>query len=366
MQSITGQYHKRILVMAGLICGACFWVPRVGAQANIYTDAVGLRRVSLLTNSDTIVSQPFTRVPAFRGLVESVAGSVITVSNSPGWSANQWATPSSPNGYYPYFVVLASGAKEGAFYTITNSSASALDVALAPEDLGGVGAGDKLRIVPYWTLGTVFPGGRGVAVTSNPMIRQTQVLFPAIGGNGINLAPTAVYYYYNNGWRKVGAAVGNGYDDVVMLPDQYVIVRQSNGADTTQYSAPGQVVYHNERLPLYAQPVGSTRQDNYLAVYRPKKQSLNESGLSNAVAVTGTLVNLKDEVLTFDNTVAALNKSASAVYYYYNNGWRKVGMPVSQDAGASNVFLSGQGVIVRRATNSVGVGVWVNPANYSK
>jgi len=365
MQAMTTQYDKRILVMAGLVCAAGLFGPRVTAQTNIYTDSVGLRQVSLLTNSDTFVSVPFTQVPQYRGLVAAVAGSLISVSNSPGWAANQWATPSSLNGYYPYYVVLATGAKAGALYTVTNSSASTLDVALAPEDLSGVAAGDQLRIIAYWTLGTVFPAGRGVVATVDPLLRQTQVMFPAIGGSGINLAPAAVYYFYNNGWRQVGMPVGNGYDDVEVLPEQYVIVRQSNGADTTTYAAPGQVVFSNERLPLYAS-AGGSQQDNYLAVYRPKQQSLNESGLSNAVAVTVSQLNRKDEVLTFDNTVAAINKSASGIYYYYNGGWRKVGMPVSQDAGASNVFLTGTGVVVRRATNAVAVGVWVDPANYSK
>jgi len=150
---------RTISVSAAVLAAASLFPTHVTVQTNIYTDAVGLRQVSLLTNSDTFVSVPFTRVPQFRGLVASVAGSLITVSNTAGWAANQWATPSSPNGYYPYYVVLATGAKAGALYTITNSSASTLDVVLAPEDLSGVVAGIRCGSSRTGHWGRCFPPG---------------------------------------------------------------------------------------------------------------------------------------------------------------------------------------------------------------
>src|SRR5437867_6242644 len=99
----------------------------IACAVDVFTEPVGFFKVDLLTNSDTFTSIPFTQIPEFRGVVNSVAGNVITVNGSPGWTANQWAT-TTPNGYYPYMVLLQSGAKEGQYYTITNNAANTLTV----------------------------------------------------------------------------------------------------------------------------------------------------------------------------------------------------------------------------------------------
>jgi uncharacterized protein (TIGR02597 family) len=66
-----------------------------------------------------------------------------------------------------------------------------------------------------------------------------------------------------------------------------------------------------------------------------------------------------DELLTFDNSVAAFNKSASATYFYYQNAWRKVGLPLSVDVGTSNVFQPGSGVVIRKQAGADSQ-IWVN------
>ena len=52
--------------------------------ANVTTEPSGFYKVTLLGNSDTFVSLPFARSKAACGLVQSVAGNVVTVKNSPG------------------------------------------------------------------------------------------------------------------------------------------------------------------------------------------------------------------------------------------------------------------------------------------
>src|SRR3989442_783195 len=79
------------------------------ASADVFTEPVGFFKVDLLTNSDTYTSVPFTKIPEFNGLVTSIAGNVITVNGSPGWTpTTQWATTTA-NGYYPYYVKLENG-----------------------------------------------------------------------------------------------------------------------------------------------------------------------------------------------------------------------------------------------------------------
>ncbi|MGZ4963085.1 MAG: TIGR02597 family protein, partial [Limisphaerales bacterium] len=82
-------------------------------------------------------------------------------------------------------------------------------------------------------------------------------------------------------------------------------------------------------------------------------------GAFNASPLPGSRT---DELLTFDNTVANRNKSASAVYYYWSGAWRQVGAGAN-NVGSNAVLGAGTGVIIRKATNSSTV-VWTNAPNY--
>ena len=86
------------------------------ASADVFTEPVGFFKVNQLTNSDTFVSVPFSQIPEARGAVSSASGSAITVNGNPSWTVGQWATPTSPNNYFPYYVQIGPGAgtKEGA------------------------------------------------------------------------------------------------------------------------------------------------------------------------------------------------------------------------------------------------------------
>lgn len=72
------------------------------AQTTVATDPVGFTTTSLLANSDTRVSIPFTRPAEFTGTISSISGSTITVAATPGWTANQFAyvPTTQPKTYY--------------------------------------------------------------------------------------------------------------------------------------------------------------------------------------------------------------------------------------------------------------------------
>src|SRR6478672_5238902 len=93
---------------------------------------------------------------------------------------------------------------------------------------------------------------------------------------------------------------------------------------------------------------------------RPQSISLTDSQLvsSGAFSASPLAGSRTDELLTFDNSAAAKNKSASAIYYFWNGGWRQVGAG-STDVSSSNVFVPGLGFIIRKNTNSSSA-IWTN------
>jgi len=255
--------------------------------------------------------------------------------------------------------LIRTGSDEGDIYTITGNTADSVTLDLQGGSLAGLNAGDLVAIIPYWTLGTVFPGGQGVHPSVSAGNRSTEVLFPDLGGTGVNLTTARSYYFLNGAWRQVGQGNLNKNDDVV-APDMFVWVRH-NVPTGTELVARGSVLSSGIRLGVRLN--SGIKQDNLIALPRPGPVSLSQSGLieSGAFRPSISAGNRLDELFIFDNTTLGKNKSAAATYYYLNGGWRKVGSG-NTDVGGDIVFQPGTGVILRSGAGASGV--WTNNANY--
>ena len=84
----------------------------IEAGAETPSTPAGFYRLDCLGNSDTIVSIPFSRPETNFSHVQSIAGSTITVSETPGWLSNQfvYASGTQSNTYYLRFL---TSTKEG-------------------------------------------------------------------------------------------------------------------------------------------------------------------------------------------------------------------------------------------------------------
>ncbi len=341
-----------------LLAGLC----RLMAQ-DVVSGVFGYYNLTLLGNSDTIVSVPFARLPAFTALVSSASGNVIQVQGTPGWTSNQfvYVSGSQSNTYY---VRIESGALEGRYYDITNSGTNSLTVNLKNDTLVALSAGDQISVVPHWTFGTVFVNGNGIWPTTNPGSHKTEVLIPNINGAGINLSAPSTYYYFTNSggaaWLKVGSSSTNLNDDI-LLPNTYMIIRHKIPTNST-FTSYGDVILTKINVPLV---INSTNlQDNPLALTRPVQLSPNDTALiaSGAFAVTVNPGSIKDKLLVFDNSTTNFNKSAPATYYYFNSKWLKVGN--TNDFSTSNILFPGSGFIIRKASGA-SAGIWTNTPTYT-
>lgn len=334
-----------------------------------YTEPVGFVKTNCLAGSDTMVSLPLIRPPEFVGTIDSISSNVLTISGTPNWTTNQfvYVSGTQPKTYY---AILASGTsahpREGMHYLISANGTNSVTLDLNGDSLSGVGPATSILIVPYWTLATVFPStDAGVSFLSSgsPFSKATEILIPNYSGTGTNLSAAKSYYFYNSAWRQTGRSTGENHNDDILVPKGYFTLRNNTSASTLTLS--GNVLMKKAMLPLVTGT--SLKQDNFASVMRPVDVKLNDTGLisSGAFKVSSSPFSRADELLVFDNSVAGKNKSASAVYYYYNNAWRKSGQSTSLDFG-TDVLSASSGFVIRKATTTSGsTQFWQNDKTYN-
>ncbi|MDB6058991.1 MAG: hypothetical protein JWO95_2835, partial [Verrucomicrobiales bacterium] len=249
---------------------------------------------------------------------------------------------------------------EGKIFPIVSNDTTSVTLNLGADTLSGLTANDSVVIEPYWTLASIFPGGRGVNISPTAGNRNTEVLIPDLASVGINLSAAKVCFFNAGIWKQVGQG-GADHGSDILQPNTYFIVRH-NVATNTTFTSSGAVIV--SKLVTRLTTSATSKQDNFIGLMRPVTNSLVNSGLvsSGAFAISPLPGNRTDELLVFDNAVVQKNKSSAAVYYYWNNAWRRVGAG-SLDVGALPVLTPGSGLIIRKATNASFVN-WTNQKNW--
>ena len=332
---------------------------------SVTTEPVGFTTATQLGNSDSAISVPFIRPPAFVGGIQSAGGSTITVSGNP-WTANQfvYAPGSQPNHYYALVgAASAANPKEGHTYPITANTSNTLTVQLGQDNLTGIPANAQLSVIPNWTLATVFPvTDQNVSFTPTTSTSQykTQIRVPDVSAPGIDL-PFINYFFSNNvngtsgniGWRLMGDNTTDHGDDA-LLPDSYFMVRNLNGAPTLPLVTLGTVLTKKLVVPLLTS--ASTAQDNPVSLLRPLDVALNATGLKMA---DGSFV-AGDQLLLFDNAVVGYDKIPKTYVQTSaaNGPWRLLNDNLN-DRG-NEIIPANTGFIIRKAMGSGQAAFWVN------
>lgn len=357
----------------------------------VETDPIGFVSVNLAGNSDSYVYIPFKRSPEFVGLASALSANgtydagepftdgnsngvwdsgetftdtnnVITLSGTPGLTVNQfvYVAVTQPKRYY---VFLKGGTRAGMYYSVVSNAAASLTVDTAGDDLTtAIDSTTTLEVIPYDTLGSIFPAGAGVNPSANHSFgaRQTEVYLPDFSTVGTNLALTISYYYYSGsvapgaGWRKAGAA-GILANDDPLPPDSFFVVRH-NVATSTTLTFSGTVQMSQLTTPVNNR-AASVDQDNAVALPFATDITLAQSKLFESGAFVGSanhgFAARQDQILVWDNSVTGKNKSADVIYYYYTGsvapgaGWRKSGA-AGVLANDDVISSSTKGIVIRK------------------
>ena len=327
--------------------GLALPLPLLHAET-VCTVPAGFMSVTTPASTATAFSVPLVRPSVYAGKLAAVAGAVLTVADTPGWAAGEFSLslPEQPQSYY---VRVRSGALEGQWFTIVANTATSLAVDDAGLDLGGLAAGDRIEIAPYWTLGTFFPASKaGTEFFASPStsVRGTEILC-YLPVPGYNNPKTELFYFYAGAWRRAGSPAGQSYDHVVLPPDTFFKIR-NKGLPAAEVKTVGTVLagpFASLLMTSY-----TTKQDNHVGLPFTGDTTLAGSGLveSGAFAASTSTGSRTDELYVYTGNETGMGTSPSATYYFYNGAWRKVGVSAAVSYDNEPVFRAGCAAILRK------------------
>jgi len=352
------------LLAAAAACG----MAQGQGQTTAYTTPVGYLTVEVPANSDTTITPSLTRAPLFAGASTGIAGNVVSAD---GLTTGAFVSPNSA-----CYLKVTSGPLVGAFFPITANSATTITVDAGASTLQTLGflSGNQFKVIPYWTLNTLFPGGAGVGGTSDALNPSTFLLVSDFAGIGANRASGKLYFYCTGdteldlpaGWYDNADPFAGSISDTPIDPTiQYTIRSAASASVVVTGEVPVTVAT--------AEVVTSTVvNDNYLAVPYPVDISLQESGLQSVIAATSDALNPTEFVFLYADTETGFNKSAGSAYFYCSGdteldlpaGWYDNADPFAGVVTAK-VLKAGRAFVLRKAPSSDDVIDWTAPLPYT-
>jgi len=351
---------QRLRPLATAIACALLSFSRTLHAVDATTDPVGFVTVDYQSNTDSYCLIPFKRTPEYAGSIANVAGSVLTASGTQNFGNLVYASGTQPK---TYFIIFTTGTLAGQFFTVTANTATTVTVDNSNGAALTSGVGSNFQIIPFDTLGSVFPAGQGIVPSPGFGLgaRQTQILIPDNSGVGIDLAPTQFYYYYSGvsqggpGWRSTSQPASLMVNDAVLYPDSYFIVRQAGTGSSNTFMG----TVHMAQLATNVGTLeASSTQDNAIALPFSSDITLAQSKLVDSGAFTPStgfgLAARRDELYVRDNTVAGQDKGADFIFYYYSGaaqggpGWRRTDDLASNKHDTDVIFSTRYGVTLRK------------------
>ncbi|MEX0321951.1 MAG: TIGR02597 family protein [Puniceicoccaceae bacterium] len=302
------------------------------------TDPVGAMVITAKSGSDTGLSVPFHRSPLFTGSIKDISGSVVTVHGSPGWTTDTYISAG-------HFALLASGSKEGAYFTILSNGSDTLTLEIVDTDLSGVASnasdpalGDAIDIYPYWTPATLLPATLPAGSSILLFDKSTT----------INKSAAVLLNYNGTNWLR-GFSVAN---DELLHPYESFVLRLPDSADVDLVFH-GKVPMSKHRLVINNDGGSGTsvQTDFRISYMSPVSTTVSEMGLGFEAG---------DSLLFFDNTASGINKSAAIILNFNGTDWLQ-GFSVANDF----VIEPGQSMVFRKigGTTQPEV-VWASLQNY--
>lgn len=328
------------------------------AQTTVATDPVGFTSFTVNANSDQKLGVPMQQSSAFQGQASLVSGTTVEATGITALAGS-------------YFLVATSGTANGQWEEIASFSAGSVTLAAA---ITGFTTGDSFDIKPFWTLGTLFPGGGAVPASPDVFDPRASVLVNNPAATGVNIPASGSYLYHGGsvdyvaGWYDANAPDSGLKNNVVLSPEVALAIR-NNTASAVSVSFVGSVPASKFGLDVVRSASGP--QDNLVYNKFPADVTLGNSDLADgAVSPSADVFDPGDQVLLYALNNSGYNPAASSAYFYhggsvdYVEGWYDSSAP---DSGLKNstVIPAGSQVVIRKVQGTASTVLWnpVTPYN---
>lgn len=355
--------QRRIFMKSRILSLLFLMVSAFVVQAT-ETVPVGACQIECPAKSDTYVSINFTRTPVFQGVVASVdkTSSSITVANNPAWSESQFVyLAGSKDRCYVKFL---SGSFEGEWFDIQANTADTLTIKVdSSTDLSKISAGDKLQIIPYWTLNTLFPNGANLDKSTNAIVPMSGTTLinkytefsdgDILTEKGVNISASFIFYYNAVSGKWAAAGASGNYADTIIEPNAVLKIRQQKDYPV--------VISLVGALPMTCSVIkiksSTSHQDYYLAI--PSSTQIKLSDLTAVLVDTGifkpsSVLVTNDLLYLFDNTETGMNRSPTKIYRYRNSGsllgWNEVGTSTSAN---DDIIPSDAAIVISKKPHNI-------------
>ena len=351
-------------MLAAAACGFA------NAQTTAYTTPVGYVTIAVPAESDTTVSAPLEQPSLYSAASTSISGNVVGASGLTG-DAFVNADPANAKCY----LQVTSGALAGSRFPITANSSSSITVDAGATTLAAQGfvSGASYKVVPYWTLASLFPAGSGVGATNDVYSAAAFVMVSDQVSVTTNKANAKLYFYCSGdtanefaaGWYDNDDVFSGTKNDVVIDPSHMYTIRTAPG-NVQSVVVSGQVPSIAPKVGL---PVYTSENDLSVASQFPVDVSLQESGLQSVLQPTTDVYSPAELVFVFDDEGLGQNKAASKVYFYCSGdsvnefpaGWYD-NDDVFSGVVTDKVIKAGRSFIIRKGAYQADGALPWNPA----
>jgi uncharacterized protein (TIGR02597 family) len=324
----------------------------------VETNPVGYLTFTAADAVDTKFGLPMEQAAVLATTVDSLVSGTITVS----------ADASSTSG--AHYLQFSDGTLAGQWFQVSSSTAGSITVAEDLEALGAA-ANDNFRVIPFWTLSTLF--GTDFPVSTDIFTPVAQVLGNNVLSVGVNKAPNSNYAYHDGsgfiigaGWFDVNSPFAGSADDQILAPNTFITIRNQSGSDVSLVLAGA--------VPTVALSTGvtadaSSANDNLVYNPYPADIELELSSLRDVVDTSTDIFNPLTQVVVYES-FSGLNPSPSANYAYHDGsgfiigaGWFDVNSPFA--GSADTVTIPQGGAFIIRKGAGTPNGYWTASLPYT-
>jgi len=317
----------------------------------VQTDPVGYVTFTVQDDADLLVGVPLTQAPLFSGSSETVTGSVVgvagTVPNLSSAATFLLVTDVTSNVYGQWFQVTSA----------TSSTITLTDDVQA----AGLETGKSFKVVPFWTLDSLFPNGGDIPQSSDPFNPSATLIVNDLEATGINPAIDASYVYYDGtlggdaGWYNADDFGLGLVGSTILSPETYVTIRNRSGAAAS--------IIFNGTVPtseIASNVISSSseRQDNLVANPFPSGFTLVDSNLvsSGAFAASSDPFSPTDILFVYAETTGIRPGPSKSFIYYDGSLGGDAGWYDSNNfgLGLQNTYTvpAGAAIVLRKAVGS--------------